>query len=137
MTRTHERKNSFFKEPETIFPWGKTQQLLAQTWNLLCFPRYFWEFLTHTYIFSSLTFSIFNQIVFNCTQQKHHAKPFALKYIQQRKFLCTLKILEKVKPRTSETLKAKIALPHREKWKISLTGKKSFCKEVEEIFSLD
>ena len=32
MTRTHERKNSFFKEPETIFPWGK-KQLLAQALN--------------------------------------------------------------------------------------------------------
>ena len=40
--------------------------------------------------------------------------------------------------RTSEALKANIALPHREKWKKkgSLTGKKSFCKEADNFFSL-
>ena len=43
------------------------------------------------------------------------------------------KILQKVK-RKSEALKAKIALPHCEKWKIFLTGKQSFCKEAGEIF---
>ena len=60
-------------EAETIFPKGK-KQLLAQTWNLLCFPRYFWEFLTQTYIFSSLTFSILNQIVSDCTPAKTSCK---------------------------------------------------------------
>ena len=60
-------------------------------------------------------------------QRKHHAKPFELKLIQQRKFLCTLEILEKVK-QASEALKVKIALPQRNE-KIFLTGKKSFLQE--------
>ena len=43
--------------------------------------------------------------------------------------------LIKVK-RTTEEIKANIALPHREKWKKkgSLTGKKSSCKEAENFF---
>ena len=76
-------------------------------------------------------------------------KSFNPKYLQQQKFYNVLWIsreevildkranLPKVK-RTSEALKANIALPGivRNEKKALLTGKKCFCKESENFFSL-
>ena len=120
---------AFSKRLRQYFPRVRRNYLLRLFYDTF-------ENFLRTLTFLPLTFSILNQIVSDCTPAKTSYKTFWTKVNPAAKVFMHFE-----NSRESETANkwgfAKIALPHREKWKISLTGKKSFCKEVEEIFSLD
>ena len=123
------------KDPRGVWSIKWSEQLLAQTWNLLCFPRYFWDFYTHTYIFSSLTFSILNQIVSDCKPAKTSCKTVWTKVNPAAKVFMYFENSREVNEQVN-LWKQRLRYSIVRNETIFLTGKKSVCEEAGEIFSL-
>ena len=121
---------AFSKRLRQYFPRERNNYLLRHD----TFSTIFSRISNVHFHFSSLTFSILNQIVSDCTPAKTSCKTFWTKVNQAAKVFMYFENSRESETK-SEALKAKIALPHRGKWRDLLTGKESFCKEVGEMFS--